>query len=52
MSPVAIYAEVVTGGAAGTSPSTVGTSSTWMLLVAFAIVAVGAGVVASQKKNR
>lgn len=52
LSPVAIYAEVVTGGAAGTSPSTVGTSSTWMLWAAFAIVAVGAGVVASQKKNR
>ncbi len=52
LSPVAIYAKVTTGGAAGTSPSTVGTSSTWMLWAAVAIVALGAGVVATQKKSR
>ena len=52
LSPVAIYAKVTTGGAAGTSPSTVGTSSTWMLLAAVAVVALGAGVVATQKKSR
>lgn len=52
LSPVAIYADVTTGGAAGTSPSTVGTSSTWMLWAAVAIVALGAGVVATQKKSR
>lgn len=52
LSPVAIYAKVTTGGAAGTSPSTVGTSSTWMLWVAVAIVALGAGVVVTQKKSR
>ncbi len=52
LSPVAIYAKVTTGGAAGTSPSTVGTSSTWMLLAAVAVVALGAGVVVTQKKSR
>jgi hypothetical protein len=52
LSPVAIYAKVTTGGAAGTSPSTVGTSSTWMLLAAVAVVALGAGVIATQKKSR
>lgn len=52
LSPVVIYAKVTTGGAAGTSPSTVGTSSTWMLLAAVAVVALGAGVVATQKKSR
>lgn len=52
LSPVAIYAEPVSGGAAGTSPSTVGTSSTWMLWAAVAIVALGTGVVAIQKKSR
>ena len=52
LSPVAIYAKVTTGGAAGTSPSTVGTSSTWMLLAAVAVVVLGAGVVATQKKSR
>ena len=52
LSPVAIYAKVTTGGAAGTSPSTVGTSSTWMLWAAVAVVALGAGVVATQKKSR
>lgn len=52
LSPVAVFAKVAEGGSTGTSPSTVGTSSTWMLLVAVAIVALGAGVVATQKKSR
>ena len=52
LSPVAIYAKVATSGSTGTSPSTVGTSSTWMLLAAVAIVALGAGVVATQKRSR
>ena len=52
LSPVAIYANVSTSGSTGTSPSTVGTSSTWMLWAAVAIVALGAGVVATQKKSR
>lgn len=52
LSPVAVFAKVATGGSTGTSPSTVGTSSTWMLWVAVAIVALGTGVVATQKKSR
>lgn len=52
LSPVAIYANVSTSGSTGTSPATVGTSSAWMLWAAVAIVALGAGVVATQKKSR
>lgn len=52
LSPIAVYANVAEGGSTGTSPSTVGTSSTWMLWAAVAIVALGAGVVATQKKSR
>ncbi len=52
LSPVAVFANVAEGGSTGTSPSTVGTSSAWMLLVAVAIVALGTGVVATQKKSR
>lgn len=52
LSLVAVYANVAEGGSTGTSPSTVGTSSTWMLLAAVAVVALGAGVVATQKKSR
>lgn len=47
-----VYATKVSGGAQGTSPSTEGTSSAWMLWMAVAIVALGAGVVATQKKSR
>lgn len=49
---IVVYANVATGGAAGTSPSTVGTSSTWMLCLAAALIVVGAGVIATQKKSR
>lgn len=52
LSPVAVYADTTTGGSQGTSPSTVGTSSTWMLWMAVAFVAIGAGVVVSQKNKR
>lgn len=52
LGPIAIFASVTSGGATGTSPSTVGTSSTWMIMLALAVVAVGAGVVATQKKSR
>lgn len=46
-----IYATVASSSASGTAPQTVGTSSTWMLWLAVALVAVGAGVLA-QKKSR
>ena len=52
LSPVAIYATVSQGGSTGNSPQTVGTSSAWMLWTAVAIVALGAGIVATQKKSR
>lgn len=52
LSPVGIYAEVSGSGATGSSPATVGTSSTWMMWAALALVVVGAGVVVSQKKSR
>ena len=52
LSPVAVYANVEKDATTGTSPSTVGTSSAWMLWAAVAIVALGAGVVATQKKSR
>ena len=51
LSPLAIYADVVEGGAAGTSPSTQGVSSTWMLYAAMALIVLGSGVVVSQKKR-
>ena len=53
LSPVAIFAtKTATGSGSGSSDSTVGTSSTWMLWAAAALVVVGAGVVVSQKKSR
>jgi hypothetical protein len=53
LSPVIIYAtKLATGEGSGSSDSTVGTSSTWMLWAAAALVVVGAGVVVSQKKSR
>lgn len=52
LSPVAVFGVVEAGGADGESPKTVGTSSAWMLMAAVALVAVGTGVVVSQKKNR
>lgn len=51
LSPIAIFAKTTTGGAVGTSPKSGITSSTWMLWAAVAIVALGAGVVATQKKR-
>ena len=53
LSPIAIYAKTSTGGSGqGTSHPTVGTSSTWMLYAAIALVAMGACVVVYQKKSR
>lgn len=49
--PVAIYAKVAAGGAAGTSPSTVGTSSAWMIWTAAALIVLGSGVIVSYKKR-
>lgn len=51
LSPIAIYAKETKTDANGSSPETVGTSSTWMLWTAIAVVALGAGVVATQKKR-
>ena len=53
-SPVAIFATktATSTGSGTTSDGTVGTSSTWMLWAAAALVVVGAGVVVSQKKSR
>ena len=51
LSPLAIYADIVEGGAAGTSPSTQGVSSAWMLYSAMALVVLGTGVVVYQKKR-
>lgn len=51
LSPIAIFAKTTTGGAVGTSPKSGITSSTWMLWTAVAIVALGAGIVATQKKR-
>lgn len=51
LSPVVVFAETVDSSAEGTSPSTEGTSSAWMLWAALAVVAFGSVVVA-QKKNR
>lgn len=51
LSPIAIYADVVEGGAAGTSPSTEGVSSAWMLYAAMALIVLGSGVVVYQKKR-
>ena len=48
--PAIVYAKLASSGA--TSPSTVGTSSTWMIMAAVALMAVGACVVVSQKKSR
>ena len=53
LSPIAIYAKTSTpSGGQGTAHPTVGTSSTWMLYAAIALVALGAGVVVYQKKSR
>lgn len=51
LSPIAIYADVVEGGAAGTSPSTEGVSSAWMLYAAMTLIVLGSGVVVYQKKR-
>ena len=51
LSPIAVYADVVESGSTGTSPSTEGMSSTWMLWTAAALIVLGAGVVVSQKKR-
>lgn len=51
LSPLAIYADIVEGGAAGTSPSTQGVSSAWMLYSAMALIVLGTGVVVYQKKR-
>lgn len=51
LSPIAIYADVVAPGSQGTSPTTQGMSSTWMLWTAAALIVLGAGVVVSQKKR-
>ena len=51
LSPVAIYAKPASGGAAGTSPSTEGVSSAWMLYAAMALIVLGSGVVVYQKKR-
>ena len=50
-SPVGIYANVSAGTGTGTSPSTEGVSSVWMLWTAMALIVLGAGVVVSQKKR-
>ena len=52
LSPVIIYANAPAGGGTGSSPSTAGTSSAWMLMAAVAIIALGTVVVVSQKKAR
>lgn len=52
LSPITVLAKGVEGGAGGTSPSTEGTSYTWMMWTAVAFVAVGAAFVVSQKKSR
>ena len=49
--PFAVYADIIEDSAEGTSPSTEGTSSAWMLLVAVAVVAMGSVVVATQKRK-
>lgn len=51
LSPIAIFANVSTGSATGTSPSTAGTSSAWMLWTAAALIVLGAGVVVSKKRS-
>lgn len=51
LSPLAVYADVQTSGAAGTSPSTQGVSSAWMLYTAMALIVLGTGVVVYQKKR-
>ena len=51
LSPIAIYADIVEGGATGTSPSTEGVSSAWMLYSAMALIVLGSGVVVYQKKR-
>ncbi len=50
-SPFAIYADIVEEGSSGTSPSTQGVSSTWMLYAAMALIVLGSGVVVYQKKR-
>lgn len=50
-SPFVIYADIVEDGAAGTSPSTEGVSSAWMLYAAMALIVLGSGVVVYQKKR-
>jgi LPXTG-motif cell wall-anchored protein len=49
--PVFVYVKTASS-AGGQSPSTGVTSSAWMIMLAVAVMAVGAGVVATQKKSR
>lgn len=51
LSPILIFANVSTDGAAGTSPAT-GVSSTWMIWTVAALIVFGAGVVVLEKKRR
>ena len=51
LSPVGIFVKNTGGSASGTSPSTEGVSSAWMIWSAAALIVLGAGVVVSQKKR-
>jgi len=51
LSPIAIYADVVKEGSAGTAALTEGVSSAWMLYAAMALIVLGSGVVVYQKKR-
>lgn len=51
LSPMAVYAKVVSEGAEGTSPSTGSISSTWLMYPAFILVVVGIGMMTYKKKR-
>ena len=51
LSPIAIFATVDTSAGTGTSYPMAGTSSTWMLFAAAALVVVGSGVVVARKRK-
>lgn len=51
LSPIAIFATVKAGSGVGTSYPMGGTSSTWMLWTAVALVIVGSGVVVARKRK-
>ena len=53
LSPIAIYADIeeAADNATGKSPSTGSASSAWMICSAMALIVLGTGVVASQKKR-